>query len=130
MMESDATMTGPQIIRPAHIETLRCADPRAGWRGCDPANISLGRWDDGRWSMAVSAQVSGIGRGRPMSEWSDGRPMVRYASRTEALDAAVAELLELARGWARLAPGGEVSRIADWAASQRTQQGDLFGMAA
>ena len=123
-------MAGPQIIRPGHVETLRCPDPRAGWRGCDPANISLGRWDDGYWSMAVSAQVSGIGRGRPMSGWSDGRQMTRYANRTEALDAAVAELVELARSWAHIATGGELSRIADWAASQRTQQGDLFGMAA
>lgn len=123
-------MTGPQIIRPAHVETLRCDDPRPGWRGCDPAVIALGQWADGRWSYGVSAHCAGIGRGRGVSEWRNGLPMERFASRVDALDAAVVELIDVVQSWTHLATTAELSRIRDWAVSQRTAQGDLFGMAA
>ena len=123
-------MPGPTLIRPERIETLRCADPRPGWRGCEPAVIALGQWADGRWSYGVSAHCAGIGRGRGVSEWRTGPPMARFASRVDALDAAVIELIEVVRSWADLATAAELTRIRDWAVSQRTAQGDLFGMAA
>lgn len=119
----------PFIIRPNHTEPLRCPDPRPSWQGCDPATILLGCWNDGTWSMAVSVHISGMYRGRPLSEWSDGQPLTRYATRTDALDAALDEVIAITRGWAHLDNGGELSRIAEWAMSKR-QQGDLFDFAA
>lgn len=121
-------MTKPHFINAAVREELTLQHTRKGWQGCPPAEISLGQFEDGRWTSSASATLSnGSGFGGPLGHWSDGR-RVCYASRDAALDAAT-QRIEKHLNSAPVTLAAEVSRARDWLRSLKVGQGDLFGLA-
>lgn len=116
-------MTKPQYIKPPVLEQHDCPHHNPAWRGCPPAEITLGRYEDGRWATGHGMLLSnGSGFGHPIGHWTDGA-RVTFASRDEALEAASARITaSLDRAPDSLS--AEVRRIKDWLAG--LQQRDLF----
>lgn len=106
------------------VETMILPDA-TGTRARALAEVILGKVGD-RWLIGVRAEVDGRKFGGPMGYWASTGPTASWASRAEALDAAVARLMKYS-GSATRDKGARAIR--NWAAGLLTQSGDLFAFA-
>lgn len=121
-------MTKPHFVRAEPFETITLADPRPSWRGVPSAEITLGRYEDGRWTYSASATADDSGFAGPLGHWSDATSILAFDSREAALEGGVR--LILGRMGAVGPAGAAQNRIRTWAKGLLTFQGDLFAIAA
>jgi hypothetical protein len=122
-------MNKPDFIRAEVFETITLADPRPGWRGVPSAELTLGRFADGRWTYAASAHADDGGFGGPLGYWTDARSILAFDSREAALEAGAQHIADRMKS-RHVAPTPAVNRIVTWAKGLLSFQGDLFAFAA
>lgn len=118
-------MTKPVFIRAQPVETITLPDTRPDWRGVAPAEVTLGRYTDGRWTFSMSVHLADSGEGSPLGHWSDTRSILAFNSREAALNAGMGRVLSFVEGIRDSVSSDTRSRIVAWAS-----QGDLFAFGA